>query len=170
MADPDIEIKGSDLRKLSKDLRKHADGKRLVKELRQELRKLAKPFVPAVRTAIGALPSKGYNAAHGRTTLRRRMQKATKLQAKTGGKDAGVVLRVEHTAMPAGMRNLPAYVEGEPGYTDWRHPSWGRTGPGDWKSQSAHPFFYKAVRPAQEQAVRAMQDVVERIAREVEKG
>lgn len=167
MPSPDIQVKGSDLRKLTKDLRKHADGKRLVKELRQELRKVAKPFVPAVRKAIGAIPSKGYNAAHGRVSLRRRMQKATKLQAKTGGKDAGVVVRVEHSAMPAGMRNLPAYMEGEPGYTDWRHPSWGRTGPGDWKDQASHPFFYQAVRPAEGQAVRAGQDVVERIAREV---
>ena len=169
MADPDIEIKGSDLRKLSKDLRKHADGKRLVKELRTELRKAAKPFVPAVRSAIAALPSKGYNAAHGRTTLRRRMQKATKLQAKTGGKDAGVVVRVEHTAMPPGQGNLPAYVEGEPGYTKWRRPAWGRKDQA-WHDQASHPFFYRTVRPAEEQALRAAQGVVERIAREIESG
>jgi len=161
----DLEVKGSDLRKLTKDLRKHADGKRLAKELRQELRKVAKPFVPVVRKAIAAIPSKGYNARHGRVTLRRHMQKATKLQAKTGGKDAGVVVRVEHTAMPAGMGNLPAYMEGEPRFTRWRSPNWGRE---DWKTQSEHPFFYQAVRPAEGQAVRAAQDVVERIAREVE--
>lgn len=163
----DMEVKGSDLRKLTKDLRKHADGKRLVKELRVELRKVAKPFVPAVRKAIGALPSKGQNAARGRESLRRRMQRATKLQVKTGGKDAGVVVRVEHKAMPAGMGNLPAYTEGEPRFTRWRSPNWGRE---DWKTQSAHPFFYQAIRPAEGQAVRAAQDVVERIAREVENG
>lgn len=165
MASPDFEVKGSDLRKLTKDLKKHGDGKRLVKELRTELRKVAKPFVPVVRAAIGALPSEGENARRGRVPLRKRMQKATKLQVKTGGKNAGVAVRVEHTAMPTGMGNLPAYMEGEPRYTRWRSPNWGRD---DWKQQSAHPFFYQAVRPAEGQAVDATRGVVERIAREIE--
>ncbi len=160
-----VQVKGSDLRKLAKDLRKHSDGKRLVKELRTELRQVAKPFVPAVRRAIAGLPSQGENARRGRTSLRKRMQKATKLQVRTGGKNAGVVVRVEHSAMPAGMGNLPAYMEGEPRFTRWRSPTWGRD---PWKTQSAHPFFYQAVRPAEDEAVRAAADIFNRIAREIE--
>lgn len=168
MASPDFEVKGSDLRKLSKDLRKHADGKRLLKELRQELRKVAKPFVPAIRSAIGAIPSKGQSARLGRPSLRRQLQKATRLQAKTGGKDAGVVIEVVGDKLNRGKNSqtLPAYMEGTMG-RPWRTRNWGRD---QWKEQSAHPFFYKTVRPAESDAVQAAQGVVERIAREVENG
>lgn len=164
MASPGIQIKGSDLRKLSKDLRKHADGKRLAKELRTELRKTAKPFVPVVRRAIAALPSKGENARRGRVGLRKRLQKATALRVTTGGRTAGVSIIVNGKRMPDRQGSLPAYMEGTK--PRWRHPHFGDRE--RWHEQSAHPFFFKAVRPAEDRAVQAAQTVVERIAREIE--
>jgi hypothetical protein len=163
-----LEIKGDDLRKLTKDLRKHADGKRLAKELRTELRKTAKPFVPAVRRAIATLPSKGENARRGRVTLRKRLQKATALRVTTGGRAAGVSIIVSGKKMPDRQGSLPSYVEGTNRRRQWRHPLFGDAE--RWYAQSAHPFFFKAVRPAEEEAARAAQSVVERIAREVENG
>ena len=162
-----VTVKTSDLRKLSKDLRKHADGKRLAKELRQELRAVVKPFVPIVRSAIAAIPSKNQNAALGRGSLRKQMQRATKVKVRPTGKAAGVSLGVIPSMIPGYHRqNLPAYMEKRRGYTRWRHPNWGRK---DRSQQPGHPYFYKSVLPAGERAFKATQNIVDRIAKEIEK-
>lgn len=167
MPSRNLEIRsGRELRDLVKTLREHSDGKRLVKELRSELRKAAKPLVPAVRSSINRIPSKGQTARLGRKSLRKRMASATRLDVQTGGREAGVSVRVERTRMPAGEGNLPAYMEGEPRFTRWRSPNWGRD---QWKTQPSHPFFYRAVRPGETRAVDAVNQVIDRIARELEK-
>lgn len=164
MPGQDIRVKAEDLRALTKALRQHEDGKRLLKELRTELRKVVKPFVPKVRQAIAGIPSKGENARRGRVTLRKRMQKATVVKVSASGRSTGVAVIVSGLKMPDEQGRLPAYMEGT--RKRWRHPLFGDKE--RWQDQSAHPFFYRAVKPAEPRAVRATQEVVERIAREIE--
>ncbi|HWU24076.1 MAG TPA: hypothetical protein VN088_21250 [Nocardioides sp.] len=125
-----------DLKRIATELRVMGD-KQLKAEFRKELRKAARPMVPAVKQAIRAIPSKRSYSADG---LRGTMSSAVKLQVKTAGKQTGVRLRVDGRKMPAHMKSLPSMVEGK---KRWRHPVFGNKEV--WVTQDARPYFYQTV-------------------------
>lgn len=153
------------LRALSKDLRREADGKERAKLLRQELRQVAKPFVPQIQAAIRGLPSQGESARRGRKSLRAQLARSVTLQVRTSGRRAGVSIFMNPRKMPSGMKALPMYVEATPGYTRWRKPTFGHD---PWKTQHPHPYFTGTVRSADRAVSRAADRVVEATAKDLE--
>lgn len=156
-----------DLRRISRELRR-MDDKELKKRFRKELRKAAAPLVPKVRASIRSIPAKrGYSAAG----LRGRMSRATRLEVKTTGRNAGVAIRVDGRKMPSGQKRLPALMEGEGVQrgrrvdTRWRHPVFGNREV--WVQQDSHPYFFPVVGMAGPASRRAVTKVLDGISRDI---
>lgn len=148
-----------DLRAVSRALKQHADGKELAKQLRKNLREAARPLVPKVRAAWLSAPSQNQPNVGG-VDLRALLAKATRLEVRTTGKEAGVRVRTDGRKMPSGMRSLPGYAEGIR-RRQWRHPVYGRRS--TWTTQRPFPRFYAAVRPDEQRARRACEEAVDAV-------
>lgn len=150
---------GNDLRRITRELRK-MNQKEILKRFRKELRAVAVPLVPVVRTSIKNIPSKRAFAATG---LRGQLSRATRVEIKTAGRSAGVAIRVDGRKMPTHMKALPAYMEGRK--KPWRHPVFGHD---VWVAQQPpHPYFYSALRVAGPAAGAAVDRVIRGITRDV---
>jgi hypothetical protein len=151
-----------DFKTLNKQFRRVADGKELRKELASGLRGVLRPYVPRVRAAYLASPSKGHafssRARRAQPPLRALLAKATRVEVRLTGRQAGARLRVDGRRMPTGMRSLPAYWEGTK--PRWRHPVFGDRD--TWVDQRARPTFEKVVRPSEAEARREVERVVGR--------
>lgn len=161
-----IEVDGDDLAGLARQLRRLEDGKELRKQLRKNITAAAKPMVPAIRNKVKGLPSKGQSRARGRPGLRASTAKATRLQVQMSGRYAGVTVRVDPKKMPAGMHNLPAYLEGAPPFQRWRHPVFGDTE--TWVTQRPRPYFYAIATHAEPRVKAAVAEAVDSIRRQIE--
>ncbi|MCQ9178757.1 hypothetical protein KMT30_06870, partial [Streptomyces sp. IBSBF 2953] len=120
---------------------------------------VAQPYVPLVRNSIKSIPSKRPYSADG---LRGRMSKATRVEVRTVGRDAGVAIRVDGRKMPSKMKALPKGMEGT---RRWRHPVFGNREV--WVTQPPHPYFFRVVRPAGTAGRRAASRVVDSITRDI---
>jgi hypothetical protein len=136
-------------------IRKHADAKELRKEMTRGIREELRPVVQAVKSGYGG-------GKHLRPALRR----ATRMQVRTTGRQAGAKVMVDGRKMPDGMRSLPAYREGEK--SPWRHPTFGRRGPKDWVNQAPHPVFYETVKPYIPKVNRRIEEIVTDIANKMQ--
>lgn len=150
---------GRDLTRITRELRR-MDDKELLKRFRSNLRKSAKPLVPAVRASIRAIPSKRPYAASG---LRGQMSRATGLQVKTTGREAGVVIRVDGRKMPPRAKAVQSYMEGVK--PRWRHPVYGNRE--NWVQQPAHPYFYKVMETAGPRARLAVNRVLDQVSKDI---
>lgn len=149
---------GEDLRRISRELRR-MDSPEVKKRFRKELRAAAAPLVPRVRSAIRTIPSgRGYSPEG----LRGALSKATRLEVKTTGRQAGVAIRVDGRKMPSHMKSLPSMVEGK---KRWRHPVFGHREV--WVNQTAHPYFYNALHIAGPASRRAVSRVLDGITRDI---
>lgn len=157
----DLELRTSrDLVRIARELR-HVDDKELTRRFRRELRAAAKPLVPAVRQAIRRIPSTRPYQAGG---LRGRLSKAVKLEVKTSGRQAGVVIRVDGRKMPSHEKALQSYLEGTK--PRWRHPVFGRRTA--WVQQPPKPYFYRTVTAAAGPRARAaVGRVLDQISRDI---
>lgn len=160
MARNDFEVRGgADLARIARELRHVSNGREIRKRMVREMRREAVPLVPMVRRAILAIPAKGEESSG----LRARMAKATRLQVRTSGREAGVTIRVDGRKMPPGQGSLPALMEGSK--RPWRHPVYGNRG--NWVVQPSHPYFYRIVRPFGLRARKAVLRVVDSITRDI---
>lgn len=149
---------GDELRRVSRELRR-MDNPEIKKRFRKELRAAATPLVPKVRQAIRSIPSnRGYSA----DGLRGAMSKATRLEVKTVGRQAGVAIRVDGRKMPSHMKSLPSMAEGK---KRWRHPVYGNRA--NWVTQTPHPYFYSALRAAGPASRRAVSRVLDGITKDI---
>jgi hypothetical protein len=155
------------MRKLSRDLRSHADGKSIRPRMIAKLKKVSDGVVQAERAAVLALPSKGESARRGRTPLRRRVARATVSQVRTVATNPRVSVMVDRTRMPDGQANLPAYMNAEPRYTRWRHQVFNT---GTYVNQAPMPWFYRTAQPFELQAQRQLLQVLDEVAAELERG
>lgn len=130
---------GTELRRISKELRTMGDGKEIKKRFSRDLRAAAAPLVPAVRSAIAAIPA----TSGDHTGLRTEMARATGLTVRTTGRQASVSIQVDGRKMPSGRKALQAYMEGLK--RPWRHPVFGNRDV--WVTQQPHPYFFRTVRP-----------------------
>jgi hypothetical protein len=112
-----------------------------------------------VRASIRAIPSKQGYSPDG---LRAALSKATRLEVKTSGKQAGVAIRVDGRKMPAHMKSLPSMVEGK---KRWRHPVFGNRDV--WVNQPSQPYFYNVLRAAGPASRRAVNRVLDGISRDI---
>jgi hypothetical protein len=157
-----------DLKAAAKALKQHADGKELMKELRGELRAVARPLVPKVRAAWLSAPSKGHGTStrkrRGQPDLRKLFAQATRIEVRTTGKSAGVRIRTDGRKMPDGMKALPGYAEGIR-RRPWRHPVHGDRE--TWVVQEPFPRFFAAVQPDEAAARRAATDAVDKVLNKI---
>lgn len=154
-----VEIRGgAELRRISLELRRMGGGE-LTRKLRKELRAAAAPLVPQVRASIMQIPTTGDKSSG----LRRRMAKATRLELRTVGREAGVAIRVDGRKMPTGQGRLPAYMEGS--RKRWRHPVYGNRN--NWVGQQPHPYFYNVVRNLGPRSRVAVNRVLDEATREI---
>ena len=160
---PQVTIRDTgDLKAVTRQLRAQADGKELLAELRTGLRGVVNPIRDEVKAAYRAMP-----AGRGRrpkTSLGSQLARVTRTEVRTSGKLAGVRLRVDGRKMPSGAKSLPAYVEGYK--RPWRHPVYGNRNV--WVSQPARPRFDRIVEPHEDDATRAVDEVLDGIRRKLE--
>lgn len=149
---------GENLRRISRELRR-MDSPEIKKRFRKELRAAAAPLVPRVRESIHNIPS---NRAYSPQGLRGALSKATRLELKTSGRQAGVAIRVDGRRMPSHMKSLPSMVEGK---KRWRHPVFGNREV--WVDQPNHPYFYNVLRTAGPASRRAVSRVLDGISRDI---
>jgi hypothetical protein len=163
-------LDSKDLRDLNRAFKNVADGKELRKELRTGLRNILKPIVPEVRAAYKAASSMGHGSmargARDRADLRGLLAKATHVEVKLTGKQAGARIRVDGRKMPDRMKGLPKAWEGEGG-ARWRHPVYGRRD--TWVQQRPRPTFDRVVAPHQDRAIREVEEIANRIVRKLER-
>lgn len=162
-------VDSGDLKAISKALRHHADGKRLRKELTDELRAAARPLVPKVKAAWLAAPEFQGRRGRGRAAqpdLRKRLADATWLQVRLTGKEAGVRIRSDGRRMPDRMKALPGYAEGIR-RRPWRHPVYGNRDV--WVNQRPFPRFYAAVQPDEATARRHVNAAVDKVFDAIER-
>lgn len=150
--------RGDELRRVSREQRR-MDNPEIKKRFRKELRAAAAPLVPRVRSSIRSIPSgRGYSPQG----LRGQMARATRLEVKTSGRQAGVAIRVDGRKMPSHMKSLPSMVEGK---KRWRHPVFGNREV--WVSQPSQPYFYNVVRTAGPASRRAVNKVLNGITKDI---
>lgn len=158
-------VDAGDLKAISKALRQHADGKRLRKELIAEFKEAARPMQANVKAAWLAAPSQNQPNVGGQD-LRKLLAKATRVQVRLTGKEAGVWVRTDGRKMPNRMKALPGYAEGIR-RRPWRHPVHGRRD--IWVVQRPFPRFFQAVQPDESRARRACTDAIARVLHELER-
>jgi len=165
---PTVTLRDSgDLKRLARDLRDVADGKQLRKELTGGFRDVLRPVAAEVKAAYRSGPSQGRRGRPG-PSLRSLLAKATRVEVRTTGRMAGARVRVDGRKMPARMGSLPAMWEGPPQGKRWRHPVFGaRT---TWVAQDSHPTFYRIAAGHQDDALRAIDQVLDGVRRKLEAG
>jgi hypothetical protein len=155
-------VDSGDLKALNKALKQLEDGKEIRKALGRELRGIVRDqgLVEDVRQAWRTAPSQEREAPK----LREALAKATRVQVRFTGKEAGVLIRTDGRKMPDKMKALPAYAEGirrKP----WRHPVYGNRNA--WVTQKPFPRFYEAVQPNQAAARRQLEQAVLRTMNQI---
>jgi hypothetical protein len=161
-----------DLKRASKALRNHADGKRLRKEAIAEFKAALGPSLPRVKAAWLAAPSQGHGtASRGRRDqpdIRKLLADSTWIQARLTGKEAGVRIRSDGRKMPDGIKALGGYAEGIR-RRPWRHPVHGNRNV--WVTQQPFPGkpFYTAAAVDELRARRACNDAVDRVFDQIER-
>lgn len=149
---------GNDLRRISRELR-GIDNKEIKKRFTKELRAAARPLVPVVRNSIRSIPS---GRAYSPTGLRGNLARATKLEVRTVGRQAGIAIRVDGRKMPTHMKGLPKAVEGT---KRWRHPVFGHRDV--WVTQPKQPYFFHVVRPLGPASRKAVNRVLDGISKDI---
>jgi hypothetical protein len=174
MADLIIKDTG-DLKRLAKDLKQASNAKELRKQFTKEVRGTLRPLVPAVRAAYLAAPSGGHatasRARQAQPDLRVLLAKATRVEVRLTGKQAGIRIRVDGRKMPSGLRSLPRYWEGERGTAGrgrWRHPVYGRRRD-PWVQQPSRRTFYPTVEPHLPQVAAAVNRAADTVRRKLER-
>lgn len=170
-------VDSGDLKAISLALRHHADGKRLRKELVEELKETARPLVPRVQSAWRSSPP--FEGQRSRTRraqpdLRELLAQATWVQVRLTGREAGVRVRTDGRKMPSGMKSLPRLVEGLGHKVDrrpgrWRHPVFGDRD--TWVSQRPRPRFYDTVAswPGELEARRRVVAAIDKVFDDIER-
>lgn len=166
-----MEVRSTDLQRVVRDIRRAglmtvssdiggASEVSFISEMSKNIRAELKPVVVEIRAAVMAIPSHSSRqlTGSGRRTKRagrsdravaerpRGLRDATargvQMKVNLSGKNIGVRLRVDPRHFPAGQKHLPQLLEGT--RPRWRSPSWGHD---PWKTQPAHPYFFRTIQP-----------------------
>ena len=158
------------LRELVEDLKDAGDDGKRKKQLLKELRSVARPVVPQLKAAIQRIPSKGHGRRKGRKgTLREEFSRAATAQVRATAKGAGVFVFMNPRKMPDGTKSLPAYFEQKPGYTRLRHPLFGNWEKPQQQNVPKQGYFTRTVEPLGDNAEKALQKIVDKTARDLER-
>src|SRR6266496_376659 len=117
-----------DLKRLTRQLGRTAEGKEVRAELGRACRNILRPILAEVKALYS-----------GGSHLRPALKRATKMEVRLTGKYQVAHIIVDGRRMPSGMRKIPQYWEGEA--SRWRHPLFGDRE--HWYDQSPRPSFYR---------------------------
>lgn len=158
----ELSVEQEGLQALGRALKAEADGKKLRRDLSKNLREALEPIKEEARSNLMGVASAGLTrGAPLRTTVLDQM----KAEARLSGKSTGARLRVRRRGMPRGFASAGKALNNPAG---WRHPVFNT---GTWVQQIAIPpeWFDRATRAghdqAQDKAMRAMEDMAKRIAK-----
>jgi hypothetical protein len=151
----EVKITGkAEVKAASRRVRESGNPRAVRKELNQALREAAAPAVEDVKQAALHLPAKSH-----RRILRQRIADSTSAQAKSGGRDPSVAIRISRARMK-GKAPVPQLMDKGP----FRHPVFGRE---KWVQQDGFPkWFEKAV----EKSVPEVRERVKEAADHIEAG
>lgn len=175
-----IEIKETDFRDLNLAL-KDID-KKILANMKRELKKTAQPAVMAVKQAVLTTPSTAHhkleNAPRPRISLRQSIAMSIKAQILTTKKRAGLYVRVDGAQFAniseAGgrtgkVKKIPKYLDGR--RKRWKHPVFGKGEPKDWPIQPAHPYLgvtlYKRKPEFKKAVEKSMLDAVDQVSKKL---
>lgn len=171
-----IEVTGADqLRRVTRELKGSANPRAMRREMTRELRLAVRPAVLAARQAARSLPAEhssvqqrdrrgrfasGFHSGHN---LRRQMARSINTQVRTGGRSAGVKVRMSKRTLgelwPA-ARMLDR--------SSWRHPVFGSD---RWVPQDGVLGWFERANRAQASSVRAgLKRVLDRLERRLVRG
>jgi hypothetical protein len=131
------------------------------RELRKELAKAARPFLPRVRAAIMNIPTTG----NRHTGLRVRIARSVEAYSHIDFTVVRVGVRVSTQKMPSGQKSLPLMMEG---VKLWRHPVFGDDT--NWVTQEPHPYFEEGMAGYGAASQMAVGRAMESIARVLNQG
>lgn len=152
-----IEHAGPELRAMAARLRRSSDPRRMRAEMMNGLKEGVKPAVTRSKAAALALPSSGRSS----TGFRRKLARTINTQIRTGGKDAGVRVRISKARMGSQAPLVKATEIGR-----WRHPVYGNRNA--WVTQrSRRGWFDDANRYSGSPVRRALQKVFDDIERDL---
>src|SRR5262249_39449094 len=157
---------GASLRAISRDLR-GMDARKVTGIFRRALEGAARPYPLRVRLSALSIPVKP-DGKH--TGLRARIAQCAQVASWTDSREAGVAVWIDVRKMLPDYRTLPLYMEGVPGsrgqdYRRWRHPVYGNREV--WRSQAAHPYFFRPVEPLGRAAGESLRRSLEDIKRQL---
>ncbi len=156
MAEIKVEIKDTgDLKRLSRDLGRTAEGKELRKELGRAFRSIMRPILVEVKALYS-----------GGTHLRPALKRATRMEVRLTGRFPVARIVVDGRRMPSGMKKVPQYWEGEA--VRWRHPLFGDRE--HWYDQSPRPGFYRIATGHDLSAEREIAEAEHQSLRDLERG
>lgn len=142
-----------DLKRVTRNFSKQADGREMKRELTRGLRDIMRPILLQVKAAYS-----------GGKKLRPKLRRAAIMQVQSAGKTAGARIVVTGRKMPSGMGKIPVYWEGE---ARWRHPVFGNTAV--WVDQAAHPRFYDIVHANEVRAYTKLATISNNVASKLER-
>lgn len=161
----ELSIDQQALQALTRALRAEDDGKKLRRDLANNLRHALEPAVADIKSGVMALGSAGLSTAGG--GLAAAVAKNVKAEARLTGRSTGARIRIRTTPGVRGFTHAPRRVNSPKG---WRHPVFGDRD--TWVQQIGVPGFFDRPIAARRTALRAavleaMEDMAERIANAV---
>jgi hypothetical protein len=140
---PEFDLDTRELRGLGRDLRRLQGGRPSLSRYADDVKRVAEgQMIPALRQKVKSLPSKGQSREQGKESLREATAKAITFSFRVDGKHAVSMIRVNPTKMSPRKRFsgfLPSYMEGVPGFANWRHPVYGNRNV--WRRQPSTPWM-----------------------------
>jgi len=167
-----VEQDTSELERLGRVLKQHADGKKFRSLFIKDIRAALEPAKGDVRSAALRLPSTYQHRGPG---LRQAIARTVAIQVKLSGKTTGVKVRLRRVKIDRDFPFAGRWLNRK----GWKHPvpRRARTGEwvsGDWVTQdsgAARSWFDDAVRPYQRRAAtqvaKIIQDYADMIANDV---
>lgn len=144
---PGFDLDTRNFRDLERDLRRLQGGRASLTRYAEGVRDVAeRQVIPALRNKVRSLPSKGQSAEQGKPELRDATARSIVYRFTVDGVHAASIIRANPTRMRPRSRFsgfLPSYMEGVPGFTNWRHPVWGNREV--WRRQPATPFMQDVI-------------------------
>jgi hypothetical protein len=160
---PGFDLDTRELRDLERDLRLQGGRASLTRYADSVKTVAERQMIPALRNKVKSLPSKGQSARQGQPSLRDTTAKAIVFSFRVDGKHAASMIRVNPQRMSPRKRFsgfLPSYMEGVPGFTNWRHQVYGNSSV--WVRQPSTPWMQDVIARYTPDVMRVVEDGFER--------
>jgi hypothetical protein len=169
---PEFDLDTRQLRDLERDLRHLQGGRPSLSRYADDVKTVAeRRMIPALRNKVKSLPSKGQSREQGQPGLRESTAHATEFSFRIGKDHASSMIRINPQRMSPRKRFsgfLPSYMEGVPGFTNWRHQVYGNAGV--WVRQPSTPWMADVIARYTPDVMRVIEEGFERTTTQAVQG